>query len=219
MKRIHIFAEGQTEEAFIRETLSPWAGARGVEIRTSCFSTRSRRGVVHKGGLQSFERARHEIKRTLAEDTGRFVSTMFDYYGLPKDFPRPKRVPPGSTPDTIACLHETAMSAALGSPDRFIPYLQMHEFEALVFAAGDVAIDLLNLQGESRRSFESLTAIAPEEINDGFDTAPSRRLLSIYNSYEKLFDGQRITQAIGIDVLRARCPHFNGWVERLMSLP
>jgi len=219
MKRVHVFAEGQTEEAFVRELVAPWAGARGVSVSVSCFSTRSRRGAVHKGGLQSFERARHEITTALAEDAGRYVSTMFDYYRLPADFPRPAQVPAGASPDTVARLHEAAIGAAIGSPRRFIPYLQMHEFEALVIAAGDVVVELLDLKGESRRAFEMLRTTPPEEINDGFDTAPSRRLLSMHPPYEKLFDGRRITEAAGLEVLRAQCPHFDDWIERLVALP
>ncbi len=219
MRRVHVLAEGQTEETFVRDVLAPWLGERGVMVSASRVTTGRSAGRVHKGGLTNYERTKRELMRFLAADEGRFVTTMFDYYGLPTDFPRPGALTNGLTPHEVAHRLEQALSADLGYPTRLLPYVQMHEFEALVFAASRVATVALGLS--DRQASDLLRTVAthatPEHIDDGPATAPSKRLLALHPPYDKLLDGARITSLAGVDSLRDACPHFSDWVSRLLG--
>ncbi len=103
---------------------------------------------------------------------------------------------------------------------RFIPYFQMHEFEALMFS--DPAIfadaigrpDLRSDFAEIRQKFDS-----PEHIDDSPVTAPSKRILALYPEYEKPLMGETATKAIGLPRIRQECPLFNAWLAKLESLP
>lgn len=105
-------------------------------------------------------------------------------------------------------------------PDvRFIPYIQIYEFEGLLFSdpaalsRGMFRTDLeLRLQA-IRDGFGS-----PEDINDSYQTAPSKRILQLDSGYDKVISGALAAEEMGIDVIKAQCPRFNGWFEKLASL-
>lgn len=59
----------------------------------------------------------------------------------------------------------------------------------------------------------------PEDIDDGPDTAPSKRIGGVYPAYRKVIDGELAARKIGIDKMRIECPHFNAWLKRLERLP
>lgn len=80
--RIIALVEGPTEETFVRRLLAPDLGVHGVAITATTYG----RPRKH-GGVPSWGRARRELLRLLKEDRGRRVTTMFDYYGLPGDWP------------------------------------------------------------------------------------------------------------------------------------
>ena len=74
-----------------------------------------------------------------------------------------------------------------------------------------------------RSQLDSLVSIrtsfkSPEHINDGQDTAPSKRLLGLYPVYDNVAFGPRIVQAIGIKKLRQECIHFDDWLMKLEAL-
>ncbi|QEP43510.1 DUF4276 family protein [Ectothiorhodospiraceae bacterium BW-2] len=103
---------------------------------------------------------------------------------------------------------------------RIFPYVQMHEFEGLLFS--DInhfewviegwSEEIKSLLQEIRNDFSS-----PEEINNSRETAPSKRLEKIFPDgiYSKTEHGPIIAEAIGIDVIRKYCPQFNQWVRQL----
>jgi hypothetical protein len=107
---------------------------------------------------------------------------------------------------------------------RFLPYIQMHEFEALLFSDTSILVRMLNptTRVESLRAESLHTARAsvstPEEINDHPDLAPSKRILSVKHGYRKSLLGYLIAQDIGLEIMRSQCPHFNNWVCRLEAL-
>jgi len=65
----------------------------------------------------------------------------------------------------------------------------------------------------------------PEEINDSPATSPSARIES---ACEQLFGSARVFQKrthepmiaarIGLEKIRAECPHFNDWMSKLEKL-
>jgi hypothetical protein len=118
-------------------------------------------------------------------------------------------------------LLEAGLAADIGNP-RFIAYIQLHEFEGLLFS--DVqAIDAVLKVHQGRSQLAKLKKIraqfrTPEEIDDGNTTTPSKRLKSLYAGYDKVAFGSLIAQRIGLDALRRECPHFNEWVSKLEIL-
>lgn len=104
-------------------------------------------------------------------------------------------------------------------PERFIPYIQMHEFEGLLFSEPEVMAqsiyrpDLAEFLAKIRNGFAS-----PEHINNSPETAPSKRILSLFPEYQKPFNGVIVAKSIGLTKMRQECKHFNAWVEKLISL-
>ena len=102
---------------------------------------------------------------------------------------------------------------------KFLPYLQLHEFEALVFASEDkLPIAFVNKNREIQQVSEVNNEFAsPEEINEKPNSAPSKRLKSIFPEYQKTFHSQLILSQTNIDDLRTKCEHFNSWLTKLES--
>lgn len=60
----------------------------------------------------------------------------------------------------------------------------------------------------------------PELINDGQQTAPSKRIMAQFPDYgeAKSTFGPQLAEKIGLQVIRSNCPHFNKWLSKLESL-
>jgi Domain of unknown function (DUF4276) len=99
---------------------------------------------------------------------------------------------------------------------RFLPYLSLHEFEALLL----VAPQLIETAVKDRGVADRLSALAasPEEVNDGYDTHPAARLLAAAPRYRKALHGPLIVNRIGLPAIRQRCPHLDAWISRLETL-
>ena len=224
MIRLHIIAEGQAELNFARKMLAPHLAVFNIFVDARAVMTSRNRHTSHKhsGGLTSYGKVKNDIKAWLTEDRraeSRFT-TMFDFYGLPQDFP-------GYA--DIACLKnsyervrqlETALASNIDDRQgRFIPYIQLHEFEALIFA-DPRQLDWEYLEHDAQ--IQNLIAVAkgqePELINDGRDTAPSKRIIAEIPEYKKATAGVAIVEKIGMLTLRAKCKYFNEWVSQLESL-
>lgn len=226
MIRVIAVVEGQTEQGFIRELLAPWLGERGVSITARIVG---RPG--HKGGVGGYEQSRRDMLLLLKQEQATFVTTMFDFYGMPSSWPGRKEAD-ASPLDKKARVIEEAIGADIAeelgtsfNPQRFLPYVQMHEFEALAFAdvnsLASVVAPLTHYSTDRFiHVFQAIIDIAehPEAINDNYETCPSRRIAQIAPGYNKLAHGLTITKRIGIETLTARCPHFASWVTRLEAL-
>ena len=218
--RLYVNVEGQTEKEFVDKAIKPHLSNYEIDVRPRLVVTNRKLGC--RGGVVSFEVFRSDLVRLMKEDGGaeaRFT-TMIDLYALPKDFPGWERANTAKgAPEKVALL-EGALSDSFDD-SRFLPYLQLHEFEALLFC------DLREL---SQRISGSQTGLAllqndvgnlgPEEINEGAATAPSKRIINYIPIYEKnkVRVGASTAIAIGLERLRSLCPHFNSWVSRLEAL-
>ena len=101
-----------------------------------------------------------------------------------------------------------------------VPYVQKHEFEGLLFS--DVAkFASVGLGEDAIRMLQGIRAQfrTPEEINDDKNTAPSKRILSVFPRYRKTLHGPRVIEQIGLPRIRAECPGFDQWVTCLESFP
>ncbi len=172
--------------------------------------------------MYDYARPKWDIQQWMSNEKTAYCTTMFDLYALPTDFPGMNDIPPGSTPHQRVRYLEQAFSTDLGNPRGFIPYLQLHEFEAILFSDIDILDDTLH----AFRSVSKLNELRqiierfenPELINDDPTTAPSKRLLRLYPAYDKRFFGELVAETIGIDNIRSSCSHFNHWIEQLKEL-
>ena len=211
MTRVCIVCEGPTEANFIQQCLAPYLASAGVYAYGSIIQAPSGR---HKGGRVTIDRlARHMSHEYHAFDR---LTTLVDFYGF-KD--RDGR----SRAETEHAILEKTRALTTGFDARYVlPYVQLHEFEGLLFT--DPAAFEWVQDGWSEDVHQALTSVAsafetPELINDSPETAPSKRILKIFpeGAYSKAEHGPLIAESIGIDAIRARCPAFNEWVGKLQA--
>ena len=225
MIRLRIVVEGQTEEEFVNSVLCPHLGDFNVsaDARAVETSRRKRTGKVFRGGMTNYARAKRDLLQWMKEDGRRDArfTTMFDLYGLPKDFPGYDEARRKAVPYERVGVLETAFRDDLGDP-RFVPYIQLHEFEALLLAdPSKFVAQFPDREAGIRRLVElSSDAPSPELIDDGDETAPSKRIIQAIPEYErsKTSAGPFIGEQIGLGTIRDKCRHFNEWLTTLEEL-
>jgi hypothetical protein len=215
-KRVLILVEGQTEERFVKDILGPAFWEKELFFHATILVTkRVKAGPNFKGGVTNFARFQNDTRRLLASAGGALVTTMLDYYALPSTFPGMKTRPKGTAVQRVIYV-ERAIAEHFGSPRNFMPFLALHEFEAWLFSSPD---ELPRVMTDSRKQpqFAAIcdSVATPEEINERPKFAPSKRIEALFPAYKKTLHGPTAAARIGLDRIRARCPHFDGWVRRL----
>ncbi|WP_080965590.1 DUF4276 family protein [Chromobacterium subtsugae] len=217
MTRTYILVEGQTEEAFVNELLIPHYARIGLYLTPIIVST----SPGHKGGVVNYQKIKPQILRLCKQDRNSYVSTMFDLYALPSNFPG-KSHPNYLTHNTgtqKAHFLEQHLKQDIQQVN-FIPNLIVHEFEALLFTNPETFnqwvddITIVNRLKSINRQY-----VSPEDINDGPLTAPSKRIIENMPEYQKTVHGPLIACDIGLDAIRQSCPHFHEWLNTLEALP
>lgn len=218
MNRVRILVEGQTEETFVNDILSPHLNQMGVYPHAFLFRK--------KGGSFAYQRARKEILISLKEDNALICTTMVDFYGMPTDWPgRDQANHCHSCAGKADTVEHSILEDVVGhlgnsfDPRRLMPYVQMHEFEALLFSS---PVKLAESLGDKKLSSTFLTIRngfpTPEEINDNYETCPSRRIEGVFQSFKKTIDGVTAASRIGLGKMRQECPHFNEWITKLEAI-
>ncbi|MEJ1096013.1 MULTISPECIES: DUF4276 family protein [unclassified Pseudoxanthomonas] len=197
MTRLLVHVEGQTEETFVNEVLAEHLYENGYTVVGARLFGNARQRA-RRGGVKPWQAVKRDVIRHLQEDDGAVSTLMVDYYAMPKSGD-------GAWPGRdAACALAHANKAALiqdqlyadivgelGSDlqaARFVPFVLMHEFEALLFsdcvafAKGVGRSDLAGAMQLVRNQFGS-----PEEINDSPATAPSKRVELLIEGYQKTF--------------------------------
>lgn len=225
MTRLLVHVEGETEETFVNEVLGPHLYSRGY-LQVSARLMGNARQRDRRGGIRPWSAVKQDIVTHLREDSQCLASSMVDYYALPQTGDRtwPGRDVAGTLPYLLkaptiqdALLAEICNAMGKGFDSRrFIPYVMMHEFEALLFsdcarfAQGIGRPDLAPRLQQIRNAFET-----PEEIDDSPATAPSKRVQTLMPGYQKPLMGTLAVLEIGLEAISAQCPHFRNWLERL----
>ena len=192
MRRVYIICEGQTEENFIKEVLAPYFDPQIVAIQPLL--------VDKKGGA------------------------LFDYYALNTNFPGHNQLNASWDIYKKVAHLEIEFGNDINSNlpntpnDRFIPYIQPHEFKSLLFSDINEIVKADPEWNQREALISSLSEIVnkypnPEEINNSPDTSPSHRLIKILNlpEYRKVLHGTAIAKNIGIENIRQKCKHFDEW--------
>lgn len=220
MVELIVVGEGQTEERFVVDVLAGVLALNEIFVTPRLVNT-STRG---KGGGLNLDRIRRFIGHTLRERKDAFVTTLFDLYGLDTSFRgvegTANLAPSERARGIEAALHADVIAFAECRPERFLPHIQPHEFESLLFS--DVN-RLCEIEPDWADSAPALAAIRaekpdPEWINDSRHTAPSKRLSILNPNYRKTLHGPRAAKHIGLDRIRRECPHFGQWFARLLAL-
>ena len=223
MNEIVALVEGETEQTFVRDQIAAHLACLGITI-WPVLPGRHRR----HGGVTKWDVAKQDIIRTLRER--RFCTTMFDYYAMPTDWPgraESMNLPWEQRANHVESRVLAEVTATMGDrfdPRFFIPYVQLHEFEALAFADVEKLASVVAPLGIWSWRVEELTARfqkivddagSPEAINDSYETCPSRRITNFERAYRKRVHGPIVTGRIGLQVLRSKCLHFANWLGRL----
>ncbi len=206
----------------MRDVLAEYLAPRGVYARARSVETSRTRAWIVRGGMTTYQRAKRDIHRWLTEDRTAYVTTMFDLYRLPDDFPNRSAASRMADPLEKAELIERGIADDIG--DRMLlPYIQVHEFEALLFCSPQITDQALAAPPSvsKLKALQEMRALypTPEHINEGVESAPSKRLAQLYATYKKVVFGPLITQRTGMIALRASCTHFHQWIERMEALP
>jgi hypothetical protein len=225
VKQLNIFCEGVTEQAFCRRVLQAALFPEGSGIiHTLAVGVVNHHHVKGLGRGNRYPKVKEFIQQTIKAREGKSVwfSTIFDLYALPNDFPgcdQSSLNPSDPTPHVIAI--EEALKANIGH-HRFIPHIQLYEFETILFA-DPKAFELI--PGIDSKHIELLEKIAASEpsielIDDGPESAPSKRIIEVFPAYRglKASSGPDLAEYIGLAKIREKCPHFDSWLKRLEAI-
>jgi len=225
MPRLYLFAEGQTEQTFADAVLkSHLANFRVYLQRPVLIAHARKKGRVLRGGGSNYAPMKNDILRFLKQDAASdvYFTTMIDLYALHSEFPgREEAEKLRHDPHRRVQSLQAAWARDIGD-NRFIPYIQLHEYEAYLF----VDVSQFELFYPDRKSqIASLQSVAdgvttPELINDGQHSAPSKRIIAQLPDYEgaKALVGPQVGELIGVAAIREKCPHFDAWLTGLEQL-
>ena len=215
MNRIIIICEGQTEQEFCNTLLQPHFSANGITLQAPLIKKTM-------GGIANWNVLKREIETYLRREKDVLVTTLIDYYGIKDSHGFPLWAEKQAIADKNQRLDEleAAMQADVDENLRphFVPYLQLHEFEGLLFSDKQAFYTTFNedeLVGETELKQTFADFNNPEMINDGVETSPSHRLERIISGYDKVVYGCCLAEAIGLDKIRQKSPRFNNWLKRL----
>lgn len=212
MRKVYIYCEGQTEESFINEVLSPYFGEFGIRTIPVVAVTKRTKSRQYCGGVSNYEKVRTELRLLCSLHPQDSVTTMFDYYAMPRNTPDIENAEPNIFRRVRQI--EAAVTQDIGCQNCFF-YLMLHEFEALLYSeprafriiADDTVVKAIR---NIRRGVPT-----PEHINNSPETAPSKRLLKLIPRYAKVKNGTILSKRIGMPRLMHECEHFCDWIEAI----
>jgi len=225
MVRLYFYVEGYTEAGFVSQVLRPHLALHGVLVMgAKLVSTGRRHGQIKgRGGGRHYLPAKNELRRLLKAESSPDVryTTMFDLYALFRDFPGSDEAAAHQQPyERVQALEK--FFAADVADWRFIPYLQLHEYEAILFCQPEVFGLLYDQASRGIAQLQEIAAAvaSPELIDDGEQTAPSKRISAAFPRYalNKVADGVAAAKLIPLSSVRSKCPHFDQWLTALEGL-
>lgn len=213
MKRLIIICKGPTEQAFCNDLLRDYFQSKDIILEAPTIKHSN-------GGIVAWDTLRKQIVRHLNEGNS-IVSLFVDYYRIRDSYRFPGWMESKSISNIYDRMHFLFEQMSLNMDEklrsRFVPYIQLHEFEGLLFS--DISVFQNNFT-KNELNFSLLesavnSADTPEEINNGPATAPSERLKKAVCGYDKVTDGAFLALEIGLETIREKCILFNEWIERL----
>ncbi len=199
MVRLYFYVEGQTEQEYVARVLRPHLAGFAVQVMGAVLAASGRKhGYFFRGGGRRYQPMRNDLGNLLRQDAhadARFT-TMFDLYALHDGFPgwdeaETQRHIPRERVVTL----ERAFAADVGD-HRFIPHIQLYEFETILLCEASHFALVYDNCGAGIAALQAAvaTATSPELVNDGETTAPSKRIISPFPQYR----GQKTT--VGVEL-------------------
>jgi len=215
MKRLYIVVEGQTEQEFVNTLLRPWLNGYSIFDITPILIKTSKYG---RGGLLNSRHLINTINGLLKEsnDEQLIVSSFIDFFRIPGSMPGYEEAMKFNNSISQVNALESALGDYIGDK-RFIPYIQRHEFEALLFSSNAGFEKYCNKKESSSTSIIVEKYDNPEDINSSPETSPSKRLLAIIPNYDKVILGNILALEVGMETILQRCPRFAEWVRTLID--
>ncbi|PKD40334.1 DUF4276 family protein [Methylomonas sp. LW13] len=197
MVRVGISVEGTTEERFIKILLEPYLSQKGIFVTP-----------IPINGNVSIDRIKYELAKIYYSFD--YVSTFYDFYGF-------KNKSDGETKTSLESKIRQSVKEELRS--KILPYIQMYEFEGLLFSSPEAISSILQNNSLTAWANDVLAQFDnnPEKVNDSKETAPSKRLEKAAD-YRKTTHGPNISRQIGLAKMRQMCSGFNDWLSELESL-
>lgn len=222
MPEVIVFAEGTTEEYFIKQVVAPALRGMKIYLKPILLNTSSQA----RGGAISFDRFLFNSRNALRRNTEIVLSSFLDLYGLDTDFPgfesSKKMINVHERVHFLeAALHRAVIEHVGCRSERFLPHIQPYEYEGLLFS--DV-IALAGTEPSWKNYLISLQKIrsefsSPEHINNSYETKPSKRLENLLHpKYKKTIHGPRAAKQISLEVMELECVHFRNWMNNLRKL-
>ncbi len=200
--------EGQTEERFVKDLLAGYLERYNTYITPVILKT----SEAGRGGIRSFGQVEHQLRKLLRNPSVDFVSTMLDFSDLPDDFPGREECRHTDIYSRVNCLEERFLESIEDA--RFIPYLQLQEFEALLFSN----LDCFRKLPGGREAVEKLREALDRYGNPELIEKPSNLLSDIIRGYSKVLHGASVAVCIGVERMYETCPHFREWIDRLSGI-
>jgi len=218
MKRIIIICEGETEKEFCSTILYPYLAKKEIFIQSPLIKK-------SMGGIVKWDELKKQIENHLKNDSGAYVTALIDYYGLYSKYQFPKWEEGEKEPNKNRRMDilEKGMLENIDEKirHRFLPYIQLHEFEGLLFNEESIFYEQIpekELKGKKELSEIFITYNNPEMINNKRETSPSHRLERIILGYNKIVYGNILAEAIGIEKIRDKSPRFNEWINKIEKI-
>lgn len=214
MKRVYIVAEGQTEQEFVNTVLAPYLRNFEIYNVTPILIRTSKSG---KGGFVNYQHLSNTIKGLLTGSSTDFiVSTFVDFFRMPNNMPKFEECTSSGTKIEQVEKLEQAFAEVIADT-RFVPYIQLHEFEALLFSSNN-GFEYYFEEAHYKKTDVIVNQYDnPEDINSSPQSAPSKRLIKIKEDYDKITEGNLIALEIGIKTILERCPRFRNWIDILIA--
>jgi len=215
MKKVFIYCEGYTEEAFINEILTPYFMDWNILVAPIICTTKKTKHRSYKGGVSDYNKIKQELTILCHTHKDVHITTMFDYYGMPLNTPGItyqhsniyKRI------ETI----EEKINTDIGIKN-FSFHFMIHEFEGILFSSPNsfrlIADDSVINEIQKIR----YAAISPEHINNSAKTAPSKRIEKLIPNYAKVKNGTILSKDMGIYTIMNECKHFRHWIEKIKNI-
>lgn len=225
MRRVLVLSERPTESAVIQRTLAEWFSRQGLSISAPVVGAPG-----HKGSKANWDKARREILNLLLQEPNAIVATFFDYYKLDTTWPGKTEavaIAKGNRYEFLTrTIHEafakTHSSDCHWAEARFVPHVQMHELEALLFVQPEVTAKVLGApehENELQQIRDSCGGC--EEIDDSEQTAPSKRIKALFPNYRKgrklRAQAHQALREVQVDTIRSLCPGFSRWIDAIME--
>ena len=209
MIRLAVVAEGPTERLFVNRVLAEHLWQWHIDAKAILIG---RGGGRQGGGHVNVGR----LAGTMSELYWSFdvVTSLVDFYGFQR---KGSATVEGLEAKILDRVHKEIGSG--WDERKVLPYVQRHEFEALLFADATAFRSIGVGEGEIDRLLGVRSqGNTPEDINDHRDTAPSKRILQVVPSYNKVQQGTIVAAEIGLRKMRSACPRFGAWLARLEAL-